>query len=242
MARREDLNDHGLEALKKAAFVPDNTYPSRYSFRTEQSNIDAVNRQQKVTNYDSSGVEGATINNVAWKTGGGGIDKSTNTLQQISYEHHEIHAGSHFYICGFEVLNLNAQANFGFETPNTTVWTHIIFDVSGSTETEFYIYEGAVYSGGTARVPMNNNRNSANVAGEIVSYNPTITSTGTLIFSQSKGKEQTNPSAADNEGLISRDRELILKQGTKYVFRIISKGAGNNVSYCGEWYSHQDKN
>ena len=63
-----------------------------------------------------------------------------------------------------------------------------------------------------------------------------------MIFSSSKGKEGTNPSKADMEGLTTRDKEIILKQNTKYLFRIISRGDGNNVSYCGEWYNQVSKN
>jgi hypothetical protein len=256
--------DHGIECIKKSAFVSDDTRPQEYSLRTysvggeinstitgtpnvkikELENDISVNsnKQLKVTQYDSSGTEGQNIIGVKWKSGNSGIDKATNTLQTIEYEHHEIHAGSHFYICGFEVLNLNGQANFGFQTANTTEWAHMTFEISGSTETEFYIYEGATYTGGTARAAMNNDRNSTNVDPHTIVYNPTVSAVGNLIFSQSKGKEVANPQAADSEGIVGRDREIILKQNTAYLFRIVSKGAGNNVSYCGEWYSHQNKN
>ena len=33
------------------------------------------------------------------------IDASTYVLNTIEYEHHEIHAGSHYYVADFETIN-----------------------------------------------------------------------------------------------------------------------------------------
>lgn len=37
MAQVDDVVDHGLEVLKKSAFIPDDTYPTRYGIRTSLS-------------------------------------------------------------------------------------------------------------------------------------------------------------------------------------------------------------
>ena len=38
MAERLDVNNHGIECLKLAAIIPDSSFPSRYSFRTQSIN------------------------------------------------------------------------------------------------------------------------------------------------------------------------------------------------------------
>jgi len=206
-------------------------------------NVDANGNVGSVS-YDSSGNEGQKIIGIDYLSGNSGIDASTETLQTITYEHHEIHAGSHFMICGFETLALNAQANFVIITPNTTKWAHMTFAVEGTSQTEMYIYEGATVTGGTgtAVTAYNNNRNSATTSTMTILKNPTTTADGTLIYSQSKGLAGTTPSKASQEGIVGRDREIILKQNTAYIFRIISKDDDNIVAYCGDYYEHTNKN
>jgi hypothetical protein len=169
------------------------------------------------------------------------IDLSTEALNTVTYEHHEIHAGSHFYVCGFQVVSASASIDFTVQTPNTTKWAHMTFEVEGTTQTEFLVYEGVTASGGVSALPMNNDRNSSKTSDLILKVGETITVLGTLIFSQSKGFEGTAPARASSEGIVSREREIILKQNTKYLFRIRSLGAGNVISYCGEWYEHTNR-
>lgn len=170
------------------------------------------------------------------------IDSSTNTLQIIDYEHHEIHSGSHYYVCGFEALADADSSNFSFTTPNTTEEVHLIFDVSGTSRTEFYIYEASTITAGDTITPINNNRRSVKTSNTVVIDGPTISAAGDLIFSSSKGFEGTNPSSARNEGLTDRNREIILKQNTSYIFIIISRDDTNIITFCGEWYEHTPKN
>ena len=186
--------------------------------------------------------EGSKIIGIDYLAGNSGIDASTETLQTIEYEHHQIHAGSHFYICSFETLADNASVDFAVTTPNTTKWAHMTFEIEGTSQTEFYVYEGSAVAGGSATTPMNNDRNSAKTSDLTISKNPAVTTLGTMIFSQSKGFAGTTPSRASAEGIVSRDREIILKQNTTYIFRITSRQADNIISYCGEWYENQSKN
>jgi len=88
---------------------------------------------------------------------------------------------------------------------------------------------------------MNNNRNSSATSDLIIVSGATVITTGDLIFSQSKGLEGTTPSRATAEGIVSREREIILKQNTKYLFRMRSLGDGNIISSCGDWYEHSNK-
>lgn len=50
MARIEEVSDHGLEVLKKAATVPDDTYKTRYSLRTELSDAALLAIEEAIKN------------------------------------------------------------------------------------------------------------------------------------------------------------------------------------------------
>jgi hypothetical protein len=45
-----------------------------------------------------------------------------------------------------------------------------------------------------------------------------------------------------NSGFVSRDREIVLKQNTTYLFRFTSLANSNAISFCGEWYENLNKN
>ena len=173
-----------------------------------------------------------------------GIDSSTQSLNAISYEHHETHGGNHYFVCDFDTLTSGTSTDFGMTTANGSKWVHLVFDINGTSQTEFRIFEGATLSGGVSASPYNNNRNSDNTSTVTLSKNPVISggtpTSGTNIYSQSKGLAGANKIAADNEGLVNREREIVLKSGTSYLFEI--KAVDDNIiSYCGEWYEHTDK-
>lgn len=201
-----------------------------------------ANSQLNVTPFHADGTEGILITGLDYVDGKSGIDASTEAIETIAYEHHEIHSGSHFYICDFDDLDTSDTVDFAITTPDTTKWTHIIFEIAGTSKTEFYVYEDATVTGGTSTVPLNNNRNSANASGTVLVKNPTVNVLGAEIFSQSRGRAGTTPNAATSEGIVNRSNELVLKQNTTYIFRIVSGDDDNTVSYCGEWYEHTNKN
>lgn len=160
----------------------------------------------------------------------------------IHSEHHELHEGNHFYVSGFETVASAANVDFTVQTPDSNVHGHLLFAIEGTSQTEFRIYEGSSDDNdGTTTTPINNNRNSTNASIMTVQKNPNNVVLGTLIFSQSKGLAGTTPQRSDNEGVVERHNEIILKKNTKYLFRITSRDDGNIVSYVGEWYEQLDK-
>lgn len=200
------------------------------------------NTQLKTTTFDSLGNEGQSIIGVNYIAGKSGVDAMTESLQTIDYEHHEIHSGDHFFYCNFATLGSGASIDFGVTTPNTTKWAHVTFEISGTSQTEFYIYEASAFTGGTTVTAINNNRNSATASTLVIVANPTVTSVGTLLSMQSKGLAGTNPASADSAGVTERNREIIFKQNTKYILRITSRDTNNIVSYCANWYETISKN
>lgn len=168
-------------------------------------------------------------------------DTATSTLQTIDYAHHEAHAGSHYYVSGYSTLGSGGTISFSVTTPDTTKWAHMLFNIAGSDVTTVTVYEGATgISGGTAIVPINNNRNSSNTSGLTVTVNPTVTA-GTVIIDSYLFGDTGGGNAASAGGIAFRGDELILKQNTAYLWRIVSGAADNRVSYRGHWYEHTNE-
>ena len=169
------------------------------------------------------------------------IDASTNSLQTIDYEHHEIHSGSHYYVSGFSTLAEDATIVVGITTPDTTQWTHLTFVVHGTSQTEIIIAEDTAITGGGASVPFNSNRNSGNTSNLTAVIAPTISTPGTTIFSQSAGVAGTTPAKADLGGMSRNSSEIILARDTTYTMEITSRDDDNIVSFHVTWYEHTDK-
>lgn len=169
----------------------------------------------------------------------GKIDSVTDSLQVVNYEHHEIHSGSHYYICGYDPdMDSTEDVEFQLTTPNSSKWIHMVFEIASTGATVFSIYEDAtVTADGTPITAYNNNRNSSNTSDiTLLQTDGTVTAAGTLIFNQAWG---VGGNANQRRGgATERDKEIILKQNTTYRFLIESNSDNNVVSYCAEWYEH----
>lgn len=90
------------------------------------------------------------------------IDASTNSLQTLSYEHHEIHGNSHYFIEDFDGTNfdLSDVLDFVFTTDDSTKWVHILFSFVATGSATLDIYEGSSVTAntGTLIVQHGNNR------------------------------------------------------------------------------------
>ena len=165
------------------------------------------------------------------------LDASTHALESVDYAHHEIHGGNHYFIGSYTTLGNGDVIEFATLTGSTTKWAHMLFNfaVTQSTTVEVYEDTGSP-TGGGATIPFNNNRNNANTSQMIVIGNPTSINSGagTLLESQLIGVRNVT---ADS----GRDDELIMKQGTWYLWKFISKAASNNLTFKGMWYEHTDK-
>ena len=169
------------------------------------------------------------------------VDGITDAIVTITYEHHEIHGGSFFYVKGFDAdMDDGDTIDFQITTPNTRKWTHMDFEVISTRQLELHIYEEATFAGdGDAITPLNKNRNSSNTSGMTVQSNGTVSAIGTDIYPHIQG-DATNPSRYIG-GLVDRDHEIILKQNTSYRFVLESNIDNNVVTYEGLWYEHTTK-
>lgn len=173
------------------------------------------------------------------------IDASTNSLQTVEYEHHEIHSGSHYFVQGYQDLSINNVLDFTWLMPNTTKWIHWNWQISTESETLWQVYEGATATNPLANAvtPLNNNRNSGNTSGTTMKFElqtnlaaanaDTDVSGATLIESGISG-------AGRDSGDSKRTDELILKQNTLYVLRATASAAGY-INFHMAWYEHTDK-
>jgi len=174
------------------------------------------------------------------------VDNSTHTLQTITYEHHEIHSGSHYTVHGYvDIPGADDVLDFTWQMPNTTKWIHWNWSIEFEKGCTFYIYEGVIATNPLANpaTPINSNRNSLNTSGTIMLYeiqanlaaaNADTSVTGsTLLIS---GKLGDNRTAGD----ASRENEFVLKQGALYCLRAATTGAGW-FNFDMQWYEHTDK-
>ena len=165
------------------------------------------------------------------------IDKSTNALNAISYEHHEIHGGSHYYIEGYATLANGAALYVKLVTPNTTKWAHFLWEISSSFILTTTLVEAPTggAAGGTGITPINNNRNSTKTSGLPITSGVSAPTGGTIISQASWGARSAG-------GSHSRDDEIILKQNTTYCRTFLSGTNSNIVSFKASWYEHTDRN
>jgi hypothetical protein len=189
--------------------------------------VDGINQ---VVLYAWNGTSVAPVN----------IDKATRAVTTIDYAHHEVHAGSEYFITYSATVASGNSMDILVITPDTTKWSHAPWEIESTLVTTFYIYEGTTVSNnGTDLSEINSNRNSASVAGTQTYHTPTVTGTGTQIYIEAFGISTGAFVRVGGES--NSTQEIILKQNTKYLFRITSGTNGSLISFRLRWYEHTDK-
>ncbi len=114
----------------------------------ELENVISVNSnsQLRTTLYDEDGIPAS-------------VDNSTESLQTVSYEHHEIHDNSHYFIEDFVTLGNAAVLDFCIATANDPKWMHLTFNYDSTLLLTLDVYELADFAAdGTLVIPRANNR------------------------------------------------------------------------------------
>jgi len=170
------------------------------------------------------------------------LDASTEAQMIIDYAHHETHAGSSFNVCDIQNVS-STTIKYQITTPNTTKYSHMLFDIECTGEMQIIVTEGSDRVDGTALLEINRNRvGTPPTAGTIVTLTPTggTTDGATIIFckrSGSTGVGSKTVSAGSSRG----NNEYILKPNTKYVVSI-ETFADVYVTLDIDWYEHTDRN
>jgi len=174
------------------------------------------------------------------------IDASTNALETIEYEHHEIHSGSHYFVVGYADLAINHVLDFTWLMPNTTKWIHWIWSIITESETLWQVYEGATETNPLANLvtPYNNNRNSGNTSATTMRYEDQANLAAANADTSVVGAtllESGISGAGRDAGVGARTSELVMKQNTLYCLRATATAAGY-INFNMQWYEHTDKN
>ena len=174
------------------------------------------------------------------------IDASTHSIQTITYEHHEIHGGSHYFVGGVQDLSINQVLDFTWQMPNTTKWIHWVWKLSTESETAWYIYENVTATNPLANsiTPYNSNRNSANTSATTMLYevqtNLANANTDTDVTAPAILLDSGISGAGKDSGNENRSDEIIMKQNTLYCLRAIASTAGY-INFHMKWYEHTAK-
>ena len=164
------------------------------------------------------------------------LDRSTGGILTIEYDHHEIHAGSHFMFTDSVELDAAAIQNYLITTPDTTKWCHFTFSATGSAITHVEFFKDTDRIGTTLQEVFNNNQNSDTVAGLTVHKGVSGgTTDGTRIYTLKSGAAA---GASRTPVAFNRGNEIVLKQNTKYIMRVTSGTNDNLTNVEFEWYEH----
>ena len=174
------------------------------------------------------------------------IDAQTRAWNTIDYAHHEIHAGSHYYVAGsMAALPTATNLDFLWVVPDNTKWPHALWSLESNVELTMSMYESVTTSAdGNAATVFNNNRNSlnSNIVGGFMSaaLNSGALGDGSdggiLVWQAKVGAGKKIGGAA------GRNHEFIGKQNSKYWFRINNGSGGTGwVNYDFNWYEHTDE-
>ena len=199
-----------------------------------------------------------------WGSGAGEVDEvridaSTNSLQTIEYEHHEVHAGSSFnvHIKNTTAATDNHRTLLGFETPNTTKYAHLIVSAACSHAAEVFLYEDVTIDDdeGTEVTILDRNRVTDNTSTMLSFENPAVAGQATWMdeteiaganFSATRTLERFQMVAGGGPKAIGGEtrgsQEWVLKPNTKYAVVVQNVGANANLHEIHmDWYEHTDK-
>jgi hypothetical protein len=171
------------------------------------------------------------------------MDAATHSLQTVAYEHHEIHAGSHYFVVGYQDLAINNVLDFTWLMPDTTRWTHWTWDIDTESETLWQVYEGAVATNPLANpvTPLNSNRNSLNTSGTTMRFelhaNLAAANADTNVGGAVLLESGISGSGRQTAGNAERGHEIILAQNTLYCLRATATAAGY-INFNMQWYEH----
>ena len=174
-------------------------------------------------------------------------DASTEAATTIEYEHHEIHAGSHYFVqCYYDLAEDNVL-DFTWQIPDSAKWIHWTWEIDTEAEFLWQVYENVVATNALANTitPFNSNRNSTNTSATIMKNEiqtnlaaanaDTNVTGGTLIGCGISG------AGKKASGTAERHHEVIMDRAKLYCLRGTATAAGY-VNFDMHWYEHEDKN
>jgi len=172
------------------------------------------------------------------------VDKSTDTLQVISYPHHEIHSGSHFYVYRTGTLGNGDVMTVGITNADTGKEMHMFmgFDVAAACTVDL-LEDVTSFAGGVSFTILNNHRNLQGIKNSGATC--LTGATGDDLITPTGGSEiysQVLGAGNRSGGTMAHDAEIIMKRGSKYLYRITNGATAQGVSIILNWYEHTERN
>ena len=176
------------------------------------------------------------------------IDRSTNAIKTVDYAHYEVHVGRSYAIYATFDLPASNYIDIQIVVPDSARWAHFEPFISSEGGAQAWFYEGVVINtAGTAMIPMNKNRNSANtseftfasiVNTSLSNANADTDITGAALLAT--GKSGAGRGIGGEFGVRN---EWNLKQNGKYSIRVLSlvNNATQYVNFFLAWYEHTNK-
>jgi hypothetical protein len=90
------------------------------------------------------------------------LDRSTHALITTTYEHHEIHGGSHYYVEGYATLGVGGTLFVKLVTPDSLRYPHFLWEIGSTGTLTATLDEDATggMAGGARPTIHANNRNT----------------------------------------------------------------------------------
>ncbi len=169
------------------------------------------------------------------------MDSSTNSLQTVSYAHHEIHSGKSFHVWVYDEDAASAHTiEIQFTTPATPL-IHMHVSHTAVGEHLYTFEEGATYSsGGDTFTPRNRRRDAG--TSSLVSVRVGSDPGTNIVTGGSPTMLETIWTGTRGESAASRGMtEWLLKASTQYLVQTTSKEAGAALYLALDWYEHTDR-
>ncbi|NTU49466.1 MAG: hypothetical protein HGA87_00975 [Desulfobulbaceae bacterium] len=173
-------------------------------------------------------------------------DVTSNLPIFVPFDHHQVHEGEMWH-CDAYIANLASGANydFVFTVPVITppvggdvraYAPHFRYEVEVNDLCNVFLYEAPTVTAatGTARTPINFERNGAYTVKLAILEAPTITAVGTLIDSEYFLQGTLGGRSGGGQG--GAINEFVLKSNTQYLFRLTSGAAGCDIHCDFHWY------
>lgn len=169
----------------------------------------------------------------------GPTDPISNIPVVMLYDHHQIHEGEAWHYDSY-VVNLASASTYDivFTVPNITIPAgiatvervpHFRYSVEANDICTIFFYEAPTVTGGTGTAAswINFERNGTYTAKTTILLAPTVTGVGTIIDSEYFIQSAAANRTGGGEG--GTVEEFMLKNNTKYLYRITSGANGCDI-------------
>ncbi len=167
-------------------------------------------------------------------------DLATHATIVVDYPHHELHAGSAYFVIYSALANDTDVIEIRFQTPNTTKWAHMLIDIEAALAATAEIWEGTTKTHEAGNVLAALNRNSANTSGLTICHTPGGAQAGAATIMEYVGSATVSGRVAAG-GHSGGRNEVILDQNNDYLIRVTSRADANALTIVLDWYEHTSK-